>query len=86
MTNELRSRCGPKRDPALYWAMASRIRARREALGLGQKDVAHSAGCSRPMIAFYESGRCMPGISVVAALCRALQFTPNDLFGWEEVS
>jgi len=61
--------------------MSQRIRRRREALGLSQRDVAGAAGLSRQLVGTVERGRHLPSVNAALALARALETTVEDLFG-----
>jgi len=52
--------------------MSQRIRRRREALGLSQRDVAGAAGLSRQLVGTVERGRHLPSVNAALALARAL--------------
>lgn len=75
---------GPKSDPALAAAIGRRILLRREMLGLTQEQVAIGLGFGRNNLSYIESGRVIPTGITIPKLCRALEMTPNWLFGWDE--
>lgn len=61
--------------------LASRIRARREELGLTQEDVARTADVSNGQVYRWEAGKSRPKGENAVALARALQTTPEHLYG-----
>lgn len=63
-----------------YWGR--RIRARREALGMTQVQVAQLAQLSQQAIAQYETGRFVPADNTKLRLARALGVAPGVLFEW----
>ncbi len=62
-------------------AAASRVLAKRRALGITQEDLAQAAGVSRQAIGAIESGRAQPGVALALAIARTLQTTAEELFG-----
>lgn len=66
--------------------LASRVRLRREALGLSQEQLAQRMGySSRTSINKIENGRACTQ-KIIARLAVALNTTPAYLMGWEETS
>ena len=63
-----------------------RIRERREALGITQKELAKLTGyTSRSMIGKIENGARDINQSQIVIFAKALQTTPSYLMGWEEI-
>lgn len=58
------------------------LRARRTALGLQQKALGRLLGVTANCISNWEAGRSRPDLSLVPALCHALEATPDELFGF----
>lgn len=58
---------------------ARRIRARREALHLTQRDVAKLSGVKQPLISAIESGKREPSVATKAALDRVLAARPSEM-------
>ena len=58
---------------------ARRIRARREALHLTQRDVAERSGVKQPLISAIESGKREPSAATRAALDEALAVRPSEV-------
>jgi molybdate-binding protein/DNA-binding XRE family transcriptional regulator len=61
-------------------AAASRILAKRRALGITQEDLARAAGVTRQAIGAIESGRAQPGVTLALAIARTLQTSAEELF------
>lgn len=61
-------------------AIGTRLRVRREALGLSLRDVAASTGLSVSMVSLAERARTVPSIGTLVAICDALQLPMADLF------
>lgn len=55
------------------------LRARREADGFSQEQLAHDSGLSRNYVGEMERGRRDPTISTLLALAEALGCSPADL-------
>lgn len=64
--------------------MNLRLRERREALGLSQKDLAQKVGKSFRTIQSWEREESYPNAELVGALCEVFNTDPNDLLGWYE--
>ena len=63
---------------------AANLRAARARLDMTQAEFARRAGISVPTIVEYESGDgFVPGVDKIAAMCRVLDISPNDLLGWK---
>ena len=60
------------------------VRARRQALGLTQQQLAERAGISRQTLVAIEAGRLTPSVTVALRLARALDCTVDDLFALAE--
>lgn len=60
------------------------VRARRQALGLTQQQLAERAGISRQTLVAIEAGRLTPSVTVALRLARALGCTVDDLFALAE--
>jgi transcriptional regulator with XRE-family HTH domain len=61
---------------------SKRVRAAREALGLRQADVAKRMKLNHDTeIAYYESGKRLPGPERLRALCMALKISADELLG-----
>lgn len=68
----------PHRD---HEAPGARVRARREARGVTQRELAHASSLSRQSVGAIEAGRAMPAVDVALRLARALDCTVEELFG-----
>ena len=64
--------------------MDLRLRERREALGLNQKELAQKVGKSFRTIQSWEREESYPNAELVGALCEVFNTDPNDLLGWYE--
>jgi N6-adenosine-specific RNA methylase IME4/transcriptional regulator with XRE-family HTH domain len=62
-------------------ATGARIRALREAAGLGQRELAAILGADQPWVSKWESGARAPGPDMLARLASALATTVDDLMG-----
>lgn len=56
------------------------VRARREAVGISQEDLADEAGVHRTYISILERGRGNPSLTVIANLAEALETSISLLF------
>jgi transcriptional regulator with XRE-family HTH domain len=66
-------------------AIGARIRARRKELGIPLADLATRVGFpNHQSISHIEAGRQDIRVRYVLPLCRALRWSPNQLFGWGE--
>ncbi|MGH7793362.1 MAG: substrate-binding domain-containing protein [Candidatus Binatia bacterium] len=61
-------------------ALENRLREKRQALGLSQKQLADSAGITRQAVSAVEANQYSPATSVALQLARALQCRVEDLF------
>lgn len=64
--------------------MNLRLRERREAQGLNQKELAQKVGKSFRTIQCWEREESYPNAELVGALCEVFNTDPNDLLGWYE--
>jgi transcriptional regulator with XRE-family HTH domain len=78
------SKRGPRSDPELKEAIGFRVRHRRKELRLSQTEVARLAGFTSVAMCRIEGGLISPSATSIPRLCRAIQVTPNQLFGWED--
>lgn len=51
--------------------------------GIKQQDLANRLGKSKSVISNWERGENSPDVETCAELCKILDVTPNELFGWE---
>ena len=67
--------------------IGGRIRSRRKEIRMTQMELAESVGVTKETICRYESNEIV-GIPPerVIAICKALGFSPNNLYGWDEPS
>ena len=70
-----------KRDHLIDKKIGSVIRMQRVKLGLSQSDLGNALGVTFQQIQKYERGANAVASTRIADLCRALEMTPNDLFG-----
>ena len=70
-----------RRDWLIDKKIGSVIRMRRLKLGLSQTDLGNALGVSFQQIQKYEHGTNAVASTRISDLCRALEMTPNDLFG-----
>jgi transcriptional regulator with XRE-family HTH domain len=68
-------------DTAFAKKIGSVIRMRRVKLGMSQSKLAEAIGVRFQQIQKYEKGLNAVGSTSVVNLCRALEITPNELFG-----
>ena len=64
--------------------MNLRLRERREALGLNQKELAQKVGKSIRTIHSWEPEESYPNAELVGVLCEVFNTDPNELLGWYE--
>ncbi|KIE43938.1 helix-turn-helix domain-containing protein [Geobacter anodireducens] len=62
-------------------ALGGRIKAKREDLGMNQKELAEKLGVQPPSIAMYESGRRCPSLGLFPKLAKVLGTTTDCLLG-----
>lgn len=55
----------------------------REFKGMSQEELAKIVGKTKNVISNWERGDNSPDVDRIEMLCRALDVTPNQLFGWE---
>ena len=70
-----------RRDHLIDKKIGSVIRMQRVKLGLSQSDLGNALGVTFQQIQKYERGANAVASTRIADLCRALEMTPNDLFG-----
>ena len=70
-----------RRDHLIDKKIGSVIRMQRVKLGLSQTDLGNALGVTFQQIQKYENGTNAVASTRIADLCRALEMTPNDLFG-----
>ena len=70
-----------RRDWLIDKKIGSVIRMRRVKLGLSQTDLGNALRVSFQQIQKYENGTNAVASTRISDLCRALEMTPNDLFG-----
>lgn len=75
---------GPRADPLLAAEIGRKVALRRDIMGLTQRQLADTVGLCRNMITCIEGGGAMPSATRIPKLCRALEVSPNWLFGWNE--
>lgn len=59
------------------------IARERKARNMTQADLAEKLGVSNKSVSKWETGKCLPGYSVVAPLCHELNITANELLNGE---
>ena len=60
-------------------SFGERLRMRRIAKGLTQKELAKKVGISQRMINYYENHAINPPISIISNLCNALKISSDEL-------
>ena len=70
-----------RRDHLIDKKIGSVIRMQRVKLGMSQMELGEALGVTFQQIQKYEHGRNAVASTRIADLCRALEMTPNDLFG-----
>src|SRR3984885_11931588 len=70
-----------RRDFLFDKKIGSVIRMQRVKLGLKQTDLGNALGVTFQQIQKYENGTNAVASTRISDLCRALEMTPNDLFG-----
>ena len=63
---------------------AENLRKYRTEQGLTQQKVAQAICVDRTTYTKYERGTTEPSLATVLMLCRLLNASPNQLFGWDE--
>jgi transcriptional regulator with XRE-family HTH domain len=61
--------------------LGARLRARREALGLSQAELAEKVGISANYVGVLERGVKLPTLDTLVALAKALDMPVSELFG-----
>ena len=69
------------RDWLIDQKIGSVIRMQRVKLGLSQTELGNALGVTFQQIQKYERGTNAVALTRISDLCRALEMTPNDLFG-----
>lgn len=69
----------PSASEIFLASVASRIRERREALGMSQKDVAKRSGLSLRLICHIESGGADFNVVTLRAVAKALKVEDHEL-------
>lgn len=59
------------------------IRKFRTFRGIKQQDLADMLHKSKSVISNWERGENSPDVETCVQICRILEVTPNELFGWE---
>jgi transcriptional regulator with XRE-family HTH domain len=67
------------RDELLVSAFAAVLRQARTKAGLSQEELAHRADVNRTFIGLLEGGKRQPTLSVIFALAREVNLTPEAL-------
>lgn len=62
----------PNFNSVLYQILGSRLKARREELGINQFDLGEKAGIGRTSISNIEQGRQKPPLSIIYKICNEL--------------
>jgi transcriptional regulator with XRE-family HTH domain len=70
-----------RRDLLIDKKIGSVIRMQRVKLGMSQSELGNALGVTFQQIQKYESGTNAVASTRIPDLCRALEMTPNDLFG-----
>jgi transcriptional regulator with XRE-family HTH domain len=70
-----------RRNSQLDEKFGSVVRLRRVKLRMSQSELGSGLGVSFQQIQKYERGKNAIASTSIPALCRALELTPNDLFG-----
>jgi len=70
-----------RRDLQVDKKIGSVIRMQRVKLNMSQMELGEALGVTFQQIQKYEHGRNAVASTRIADLCRALEITPNDLFG-----
>jgi transcriptional regulator with XRE-family HTH domain len=70
-----------RRDFLIDKKIGSVIRMQRVKLGMSQTELGDALGVTFQQIQKYEHGRNAVASTRISDLCRALEITPNDLFG-----
>ena len=73
------------RNPLLIQALASELKARRNAAGMTQEDLAGLADLDRPYITLLEAGKKQPTISVIWRIADGLGISAADLMAGVEI-
>lgn len=60
------------------------IKRFRKFRGLSQAELGEMIRRSKNVVSNWERGENEPDLDAIAAACKALDVTPNQIFGWEE--
>lgn len=66
------------------YKVAQNIKIFRQMRQLSQRRLAEKLGKTTNTIANWEKGVSVPDCAVIEEICRALDVTPNELYGWDE--
>lgn len=75
----------PKNPNAIDIEVGTRIRMRRNILGMSQSDLANAVGVTFQQIQKYEKGMNRVGASRLHAISAALKVPPSHFLGGEEI-
>jgi len=59
------------------------IKKFRKFRGLSQAELGEKIGRSKNVVSNWERGENEPDLDAIAAACKVLGVTPNQMFGWE---
>jgi transcriptional regulator with XRE-family HTH domain len=65
---------------------AERLKEIRKKKCISQKELSDALGVSASTVSMYECGSREPSIRIIEGLCRELEVTPSELFGFGKVS
>lgn len=63
-----------------------RMKQRKEELNLTYEQVAERVPASHLSVKRWMNGQCVPSCDAIPDICRALECTPNYLYGFAEVA
>ena len=66
-------------------SLGERLYELRKKKGLSQEEVAEKLNVTRQSVSKWETGKCMPDLSLFPELCKVLDITINDLISGEKV-
>jgi transcriptional regulator with XRE-family HTH domain len=64
-------------------AIGRRLLARRQLMNISMKKLADEIGVCEKTISNWERGECVFSADLLAPICRALQWTPSELLGFD---
>lgn len=64
--------------------MENNLKIERTRANLTQEELADLIGVTRQTIGLIEKGKYNPSINLCIKICKALNVTLNDIFGWVE--